>query len=356
LKNGWIDPSIWQRGENDMSAERRFYREATGEFDRRGWLRRVVAAGAVLHGVDGFPRLGMADDGAELPPPEQAKQERDRAEARIKSITRRPLLHLESEQYQALGDATETFMKMTLDDCESLAREYLAYYQGHGFDVKRPPRRLTLVIFLDERPYLEFARRFARGVSVYTWGFYSKLENWLVLFDFRNVPLVEKGAGHKNVTTLAHEGTHQLAFNTGLMNRQGDTPRALIEGLALYGETRSLHGPVAPGQINGTRLDDLAHIQRREKWIPATDLLTDDAAAFGNTLDRTLLAYAEGWLLIYYLMQTPVRLPQFQAYLKTIAKRTDKNHRYDDAEKHFGDLERLDQDLKREAVRLQRER
>ena len=57
-------------------------------------------------------------------------------------------------------------------------------------------------------------------MSVYTWGFYSKLENWLVLFDFRNVPLVEKGAGHKNVTTLAHEGTHQLTFNTGLLNRQ----------------------------------------------------------------------------------------------------------------------------------------
>ncbi len=110
------------------------------------------------------------------------------------------------------------------------------------------------------------------------------------------------------------------------------------------------------GQINGTRLEDLAHVQRRKKWISATDLLTDDAAAFGTTLDHTLLAYAEGWLLVYYLMKTPVRLPQFQAYLKTISRRTDKNHRYDDAEKHFGDLDRLDQDLRREAIRLQRER
>ena len=96
------------------------------------------------------------------------------------------------------------------------------------------------------------------------------------------------------------------------------------------------------------------HIQRRENWISATDLLTDDAAAFGHTLDRTLLAYAEGWLLVYYLMKNPVRLPQFQAYLKAISRRTDKNHRFDDAEKHFGDLERLDQDLRREAIRLQR--
>ncbi len=150
------------------------------------------------------------------------------------------------------------------------------------------------MVFHDERPYLEFARRFASGVSVYTWGFYSKAENWLVLFDFRNVPLIEKGAGRKNVTTLAHEGTHQLTFNTGLLNRRGDAPRAVVEGLAVYSETRSLHGPAVPGQINGTRLDDLAHIQRREKWISATDLLTDDAATFGNTLDQTLLGLCPG--------------------------------------------------------------
>jgi Protein of unknown function (DUF1570) len=339
-----------------MSAERAASCVERPGIDRRSWLWGALAAGAACGCGEGLLGPRTAVGSTELLPEEQARQELERAQARVKTITRRPLRHLESEQFQAIGDASEPFMRMTLADCESLTREFLAYYQGHGFDVKRPPRRLTLVIFLDERPYLEFARRFARGVTVYTWGFYSKLENWLVLFDFRNVPLVEKGAGHKNITTLAHEGTHQLTFNTGLLNRQGDSPRAVVEGIALFGETRLLSGAFAPGQLNSTRLDDLAHIQRRQKWISATDLLTDDVVAFGNTLDRTLLAYAEGWLLVYYLMQTPIRLPQFQAYLKTISKRIDKNHRYEDAEKHFGDLERLDQDLRREAIRLQHER
>ena len=325
------------------------------EIDRRDWLRQTALAWVAFDSVDGAFGQGIAAANRELSPEEEAKQELERAHSRVQAVTRRPLLNMSSEQYQAVGDATEPFMKLTLNDCDNLARQYLAHYQEQGFDVKRPERRLTLVVFLDERPYLEFARRFASGVSVYTWGFYSKTENWLVLFDFRNVPQVEKGAGHKNVTTLAHEGTHQLTFNTGLLNRRGDAPRAVVEGIAGYGETRSLRGPAAPGQINGTRLDDLAHLQRRAKWIRAIDLLTDDAASFGTTLDQSLLAYAEGWLLVYYLMKTPVRLPQFQAYLKTILKRTDKNHRYDDAEKHFGDIERLDQDLRREAIRLQRE-
>jgi hypothetical protein len=324
--------------------------------DRRSWLRQAVLAGAAFRGVDGAYGQGIAAADRKLSPEQEAEQERERAQSRVRAVTRRPLLNLRSDQYQAVGDATEAFVNLTVNDCEGLAREYLAHYQEQGFDVKRPTRRLTLVVFHDERPYLEFARRFASGVSVYTWGFYSKTENWLVLFDFRNVPQIEKGAGHKNVTTLAHEGTHQLTFNTGLLNRRGDAPKAMVEGLAAYSETRSLRGPAVPGQINRTRLDDLAHIQRREKWISATDLLTDDVATFGTTLDQTLLAYAEGWLLVYYLMKTPARLPQFQAYLQTISRRTDKNQRYDDAEKHFGDLERLDQDLRREAIRLQRER
>ena len=324
------------------------------EIDRRSWLRRAVAAGAVFGRLDEVARPAMAAEDPKLSPAQEAEQELERALARARAATSRPLLTLHSEQYQAVGDAAEPFMKITLSDCENIAQDFLRHYQGQGFEVKRPGRRLTIVVFRDERPYLEFARKFARGVTVYTWGFYSRPENWLVLFDFRNVPLNERGAGYKNVRTLAHEGTHQLTFNTGLLNRRGDVPRAVLEGLASYGETRPLHGHGEPGQINGTLLDDLAHIQRRTKWISATDLFTDDAAVFGTTLDQTLLAYAQGWLLVYYLMKTPSRLPQFQAYLKTIIRRIDKNQRYDDAEQHFGDLDRLDQDLRREAILLQR--
>jgi hypothetical protein len=330
--------------------------QGTEGIDRRSWLRRAVAGGALYGCLDGVSGPEAAAEAPQLSPEQQAQHELERASARVRAVTRRPLLNLRSEQYQAVGDAAEPFMKITLSDCEDIAHDFLAYYQSQGFDVKRPGRRLTLVVFFDERPYLEFARRFAGGVSVFTWGFYSKAENWLVLFDFRNVPINEQGAGTKNLATLAHEETHQLCFNTGMLNRAGDAPRAIVEGLASFGQTRPLHGHGEPGQINGTLLDDLAHIQRREKWISATDLLTDDAAAFGTTLDHTLLAYAQGWLLVYYLIKTRARLPQFQAYLKTIYTRTDKNHRFDDAEKHFGDLERLDQDLRREAIRLQRDR
>ncbi len=185
-------------------------------------------------------------------------------------------------------------------------------------------------------------------------GFYSRTENWLVLYDIRNEPAKERGAAHQNMRTLAHEATHQLTFNTGLINRRGDVPFAIYEGLACYSETRKLHGHSEPGEVNGLRLDDLAHILRRASWIPAADLLSSEPDSLVTTADQTLLAYSQSWLLVYYLMKTASRLPQFQAYLKAIYSRTDKKHRRDDAERSFGDLDRLDQEVRREAIRLQR--
>jgi hypothetical protein len=320
---------------------------------RRAWLRRAVAGAACFGGIGGAARPGDLAQEPMLTPAQEAAAELERAVARVSAATSRPLHTVASEQYQAAGDAAEPFLKNTLSDCDLIARDYLDYYQAKGFAVKRPDRRLTLVVFLDERPYLQFARKFARGVPLNASGFYSRSENWLVLFDFRNVPQGERGAARKNARTLAHEATHQLTFNTGLVNRQGDVPLAVLEGLASYSETQRLHGHYKPGQINGPLLDDMAHIRRRVEWIRATELLTDDRASFGVTLDQTRLAYAQGWLLVYYLMNSPSRLPQFQAYLKTIYARTNKDHRYDDAERNFGDLDRLDQELRREAILLQ---
>ena len=320
--------------------------------DRRVFLQRGVFSGAVLGCLDRIARPARCADEPSLSPIEEAERELDRAQLRVHASKRSPLVTMRSEQFQAVGDASESFIKLTLDDCELIAEDYFAYYQKQGFDVKRPGRLLTLVVFRDERPYLDFARRFGSGANPHVQGFYSKAENWLVLFDFRNVPVSER-TGYKNVQVLTHEATHQLTFNSGLLARKGDVPRAIVEGIGCYSEKRPLHGHSEPGSLNRMRLENLAHVQRRTKWIRTTDLLTDDTAAFGNTLDQTLLAYAQAWLLVYYLMKTPARLPQFQAYLKTIASRTTKDHRYDDAERNFGDLDRLDQELRREAIRLQ---
>jgi hypothetical protein len=258
-------------------------------------------------------------------------------------------LTLKSAHYQAIGDASEPFIKLTLADCEQMAADFLHHFRSRGFDVKLPDRRLTVIVFRDERPFLRLAEKTPPG----TMGFYSLSANWLALFDFRNVPMNPHGSGQTNMETLTHEATHQLTFNTGLLARQSEIPLSIIEGLAMYCERRRLFAHTEPGQPNLRRLDELAHIRRREPWIGVEELLVDDRACFRRSGDRLLLSYSESWLLVYHLMTDPARLPQFRAYLEVLRTRKDSTRRLEDARAHFGDLGRLDGELRQEAVRLQ---
>ncbi len=121
----------------------------------------------------------------------------------------------------------------------------------------------------------------------------------------------------------------------------------------MYCERRRLFGRSEPGQANLRRLDELAHIRRREPWVSVGELLVDDRACFRRNGDRLLLSYSESWLLVYHLITDPDRLPQFRAYLETIRTRRDATRRLEDATAHFGDLGRLDGEVKQEAIRLQ---
>jgi hypothetical protein len=346
------------------------------QHQRQGRLRlpRLAVAALLLTSLLGTVRPIPARGAQAAMVSDQAGQELKRAVSLIQQVTDRPIRTVRSDRFQAVGDASESFMKISLGDCEGIAQDYLDHFRAKGFDVRSPDRRLTLIVFVDERPF----QLFVKGAPRTALGLYKRTDNWLVVFDFRNVPkllpqpaptlsnLGTRGlqssqyAGRQgyqsNISTLAHEATHLLAFNTGLLNRKGDVPRAITEGIATYSEARKLHGRTEPGQINSTRLDDLAHIQRRSKWISVATLLTDEKSAFGPTEDRVLLAYAESWLLVYYLMTTPSRLPQFRAYVQTISKRTDATQRYEDAESRFGSLDQLDRDLRQAGIRLQQRR
>ena len=316
---------------------------ARASLDRRSWLLRAASGGALLAAIAKSDSRADAKQDKKKSPAEEAAGELERATSRVRAVTSRSLQVAKSEEYQAVGDADPAFIQTSLRDYDAIASDFLAHYRAKGFQVKAPDRRMTLLAFLDERPFREFARKFARGVRAERVG---------VLFPPRKLAgaiRLSKRSGQrasagpcKNMRVLAHEATHQLTFNTGLLNRQGDAPVAIVEGLGCYGEARRLRGRSEPGLLNSERLDDLAHVQRRARWIKLADLLTDDSPATGASIDQMQLFYAQSWLLVYSLMNDPARLPQLQAYFKTIFPRVDKKKRLDDAGQCFGNLDQLD--------------
>ncbi len=201
-----------------------------------------------------------------------------------------------------------------------MAADYLDHYRAKGFPVALPERRLTVVILDDDRSFAAYSgnkglrmvpRRTDPAPSIH--GYFSRKDNRLQIFDHRSLgPQLAARPGYENLRTLAHELTHQLTFNTGLLDRRGDVPACVVEGLAMYGEVRKLTGRTAPGQINRMRIDNLAAMQRRRiPWIPVAQLLADDHHVGNAATHEGLLAYAESWLLVDYLMMNRSRSPVF---------------------------------------------
>ena len=111
----------------------------------------------------------------------------------VQKVTDRSIRTMRSERFQAVGDASESFIKITLDDCERIADGYFSHFKAKGFDIRSPDRRLTLLVFVDERPF----RSLVKGVPQAVVGVYKRNDNWLVLFDFRNVTCATCGAAIK---------------------------------------------------------------------------------------------------------------------------------------------------------------
>jgi hypothetical protein len=308
---------------------------------RRRWLAAVLAGGAGLG-------LRWPAAGAEAVDQEVAQVEERARKAGLEAF--RSSL---SEHYLGIGDAPDAFRDAALKRCEALASTYLLYFQDKGFAVALPARKLTAVILKDQASYLAFAGQ-APGANV--GGHYDLDTNRLVIFDFR------PGAGQAqqpavgnpervNSFTLSHETTHQLTFNTGLLERTADVPLAVSEGLAMYAELWRPDVKSSLGMINRPRLEVLLNPANPPvQWIPLEKLLTDDALLQQAATEQ--LACAEAWVFVHYALRTTAALPKFRTYLDTIRPRRDAANRRADAIAALGDLDRLDLALRKHARRL----
>lgn len=299
---------------------------------RRSWLA------ASLAGL-GWGLARASDD-------EEEGRHVEAVRARAAELGLRPMEVGRTEHYLAVGDAPARFRDAALEICEGLARDYLRHFQERKLDVRRPAGRLVVVVLSDPAAFAAFA-----GVDPSTpvRGVYDLDTNRLIACDNRGEanPLAERA----NTVALVHEATHQLTFNTGLLDRAGDVPLCISEGLATYGEVRRPRGQVRIGAENRERLAVLASAARAGRsLLPLAELIVRDEIL--DDPDTQQLAYGQSWLLTYHLLRTPALRDRYRAYLEAIRPRTAPDHRLDDARACLGDLGALDGELARAANRL----
>lgn len=244
------------------------------------------------------------------------------------------------------------YEKRLISEFEKFAKNKLQY--------KLNPAEFPLaIIVFGTRP--EYDAYAARELGVEPGSMiahYSPYTNRVAMYDL-TFDLGRPGVGQKleqklqqkaaipMVTTIIHEGTHQLMFNRGMQVRLADAPLWLNEGIANWFETpdlRSNNGWTRPGAVNRLRLRRLSNYMPKRPANSIETLIADDER-FNFADEKTFDAYAESWALVHFLLKRRTR--KFRDYLKAISTKKpgfqiDAETRLKDFTDHFGDLKKLD--------------
>jgi hypothetical protein len=121
-----------------------------------------------------------------------------------------------------------------------------------------------------------------------------------------------------NESTTLHECAHQLVHALGIAPMEDDTPRWLNEGLGTFFERAMVGDLRQPTTVNHERLVEYRQADRVRRLIPLETFIASDRH-FGG--DSVLIAYAESWALIHYLLHE--RPEQLQRYIGLLKERGD---------------------------------
>jgi len=294
-----------------------------------------------------------------------------------------PMTRLDSKHFLAISNAPDEFTEERLYNCETIYALFFTHFRKKGFNVRQPGARLMVAIFDSQAGFEAYL---GRTMPSTTTGIYHTPSNRLVVYDyaqnrsfiankkkgeqlasqFRSPLARQRISGsfsrsaqtHRadtNVGTIMHEVAHQLSFNVGLLNREGDVPLWLAEGLACYCEATMNGSWQGIGEPNALRAAALAGPARGEgAFIPLRSLLTsDDWLRKAPNVQQALLGYAQGWALFRMLMEQRPRT--LRDYLALLYDRRTSEHRLADWTQIFGSdlatFERKYQDYMRALVR-----
>lgn len=261
--------------------------------------------------------------------------------------------------------------------CGSLfERLYLAftnYWRRRGFEIRQPEFPLVAIVFADRDAYVRYSRDEVGDAIESIIGYYSLRSNRMVMYDLTGSQsagrasrggssaaqinaLLRQPAASRQVATIVHEATHQIAFNCGLHTRYSDCPRWFSEGIAVYFETPDLasaRGWRGVGEVNLDRLAQFRQYLRRRPAMSLETLLRDDQRFLDA--NQALNAYAEAWSLTYFLLH---RYPdKYINYLRVLSEKSPlvqdgPERRLLEFREIFGELRDLDAEFARYIERL----
>jgi hypothetical protein len=238
---------------------------------------------------------------------------------------------------------------------EELFRSFQGYFSVRGFKVNEPEFPLVAIIFPDYESFARYAEAESVSVSKNLKGYYLSTSNRVALYEdaarsaaqqslldwrrdqpVRSVlecsapfpfgpPRIDDdetrawGAIEGSLKdTMIHEATHQVAFNTGLHSRIGESPKWVVEGLATVFEAPGIRNTSSNSgvkmRINRQRFvwyGNFREFRRKPKSLEG--FISGDDFFKSDVLD----AYSEAWAFSFFLIEKRPRA--YADYLRAIA-------------------------------------
>ena len=236
-----------------------------------------------------------------------------------------------TQHYVIFFNSTEAYAKQVGALFEQLYRSFFIFWKNQRWELPEPEFPLVAVVLRDHDSFLSYATKDIGETAKSVIGYYHLGSNRMITF---NVPDWER-----NVATIIHEATHQLAYNCGMQRRFADNPMWVSEGLAMFFEAPDRRNPRAwraVGSVNQVNLRRWIQYYPRRTNDSLVTLLSDDMRY--RSAGEATAAYAEGWALTYFLIKT--KRKEYVKYLrmlsegKYLAEKT-KRQRIDDFEECF---------------------
>jgi len=208
-------------------------------------------------------------------------------------------------------NSKEGYARRVATRLEQLHRGFYTYWNNQRWELPEPEFPLVAIVLKNRDDFLKYADADVGEAAAGFIGYYHLGTNRVITY---NVPNFER-----NVATIIHEATHQLAYNCGLQKRFADNPLWVSEGLATYFESPDRRNPSkwrGIGRVNQVNLARWRKYQRNRPSDSLTTLLADDSRFRNPT--TTEAAYAECWALTYFLIRT--RRRQYIDYLQRLSE------------------------------------
>jgi len=255
-----------------------------------------------------------------------------------------------TKNYVIAHNTSDAYVRWVGGLFESLHRGFHAYFKNQGMTLSQPRFPLVALVFADRKSFDQYATAELGDAGESVIGYYNLETNRMTTF---NVPNPER-----NVATIIHEATHQLAYNTGLQTRFADNPMWLSEGLAVFFESPNFANPSGWKGVGRVNTVNLARFRKYQQSRPQDSLITllSDDSRFRNGATAED-AYSEAWAMTYFLIRTK-RKEYFQ-YMKELSEskplvQLDRRERIEMFQRIFDtDLPTLDRQFLLYMARLQ---